>query len=76
MEVAKTMGVGRTLKGYKGKFTSIYVEQINHICTKFKDKMDEEVDVTMYDQGGARFLDWTVQFPDLANVVNTVDDIR
>lgn len=75
LTIANTMGMGKTLSRYKGKFVSIYKTQIDYICTAFKAKMDEQVDVTVYDQGGANHLDWVQTFPDLHAAINATNDI-
>jgi len=75
MEISKAMGIGKTLKQYRGKFTSIYHAQIVFLCTAYKAKMDEEVSMASYDSGGPNHLNWNTRFPDLAAVINTVDDI-
>lgn len=74
--ILKTMGMGNTLRGYRGRFVSQYQAKIETLCTQYRDHIDQEVDMADYAPGAAGYLNWQTELQDLDHIINSVDNLN
>lgn len=76
MTIQRTMGMGKTLRGYKGRFESRHVAKIESLCEQYRAHVDQEVDMALYLRGADGHLNWQTELEDLNHIINSIENLN